>query len=114
LVLCEDEEELNAWEQVSEALNAAAWDTLEQLILIGMAAENRKTLVLPAGNGYFVQVILPTKKAGSNHSGYKEGTPPSEPEPKGEKLLSAKLAGYMSPSGLWWIRKEMSLKVPLL
>jgi hypothetical protein len=76
LVLCEDEEELSTWEQVSEALNAAACDTLEQLILIGMTAENRKTLILPAGNVYFVQVIMPTKDAGSNNSGSKESTPP--------------------------------------
>ncbi|MEM2696340.1 MAG: hypothetical protein QXU09_05330 [Thermoproteota archaeon] len=75
LILCEDEEELSAWEQVSETLNTAAWDTLEQLILIGMEAKGLDRLLLPAGEGYFIEVL----KQGTGSE--QEISPPSDGEP---------------------------------
>jgi len=81
LIFDEEElEELYAWEEVSEILYTLVWDTLEQLILIGMEAEKREILLLPAGDGYFIKVL----KQGSNPN--QETYEESIVEPPGWKL----------------------------
>jgi hypothetical protein len=64
-------DEWASFAQVSQTLDEAAWATLEQLILIGMASHRQTSLLLPAGNGYLVQILR------LNHDG-------SSPPPSGD------------------------------
>jgi len=93
LLFCEGEEEEKAWEQVSETLNMTAWDTLEQLILIGMAATGKVRLSFPAGNGYFVEVVRQVNDSGQDsNTGSEHGTPsvPTlKPEPRGGEFFNS-------------------------
>ncbi|MFA0783350.1 hypothetical protein, partial [Fervidibacter sacchari] len=74
--------------QVSQTLDEAAWTTLEQLILIGMAATGKKALTLPAGNGYFVEVIRQSDRTGQGTDDSSGQYPDPIPEPDGGEFSS--------------------------
>ncbi len=63
LVFSNEESETSvAFEQTAKVLNATAWATLEQLILIGMASHAQTHLLLPAGDDVSLQVTLHAEK----------------------------------------------------
>ena len=74
--------------QVSQTLDEAAWDTLEQLILIGMATTGKKALNLPAGNGYFIEVIKQADGTGQGTGDDSGQYPDPIPEPGGGEVSS--------------------------
>jgi len=81
--------EAEHFNQVSQTLDEAAWDTLEQLILIGMAATGRKILHLPAGNNYLVEVVRQSDRT-EQGTGYDSGQYPEPiPEPGGGEFSSS-------------------------
>jgi hypothetical protein len=80
--------EAEHFSQVSQTLDEAAWDTLEQLILIGMAATGRKVLHLPAGNNYLVEVIGQSDGTGQEAGDDSDRYPNPIPEPGGGEILS--------------------------
>ncbi|MFA0759687.1 MAG: hypothetical protein NOOUEUKL_002369, partial [Candidatus Fervidibacter sp.] len=81
--------EAEHFNQVSQILDEAAWTTLEQLILIGMAATGKKALNLPAGNGYFIEVIKQADGTGQGTDDSSGQYPDPIPEPGGGEFLSS-------------------------
>jgi len=81
--------EAEPFAQVSQTLDEAVWDTLEQLILIGMAATGRKTLILPAGNGYFVEVLRQSDESGQETDDGSGQYPNPIPEPGGGEISNS-------------------------
>ena len=81
--------EAEHFNQVSQTLDEAAWATLEQLILIGMASHRQTSLLLPAGNGYLVQILRP------NHDG---SLPPPSGDDGGSSAASGDDSG-LTPGG---------------
>ena len=81
--------EAEPFDQVSQTLDEAVWDTLGQLILIGMSATGRKTLILPAGNGYFVEVLRQSDESGQEIDDGSGQYPNPIPEPGGGEISNS-------------------------
>lgn len=82
-------DEWASFAQVSQTLDEAAWATLEQLILIGMASHRQTSLLLPAGNGYLVQILR------QSHGG---SSPPPSGDDGGSSAASGDDSG-LTPGG---------------